>query len=180
MIFAETTRLKLRPFSPTDLEPFLAYRNDPEVALYQGWNVPFTREKAIQFIEGLQTAEPGVPGEWYQIALELKETGEMIGDCAFQPRPSGIQAEVGFSIAREFHQQGFGSEAVGGLLHYLFQDLSMHRISAYCDTRNEGSWKLLQKVGFRLEGHYLENYWDGRNWASEYHYAILRREWESK
>jgi RimJ/RimL family protein N-acetyltransferase len=33
----ETERLILRHFADSDLAPFLAYRNDPEVARYQAW-----------------------------------------------------------------------------------------------------------------------------------------------
>ena len=34
----ESKRLKIRRFEESDLAPFMAYRNDPEVARYQTWN----------------------------------------------------------------------------------------------------------------------------------------------
>jgi RimJ/RimL family protein N-acetyltransferase len=40
----ETDRLRIRRFQDSDMESFLAYRNDPEVARYQGWDVPYPRE----------------------------------------------------------------------------------------------------------------------------------------
>lgn len=36
--FFETSRLIARPFTDEDLEPFVAYRQDPEVARHQGWS----------------------------------------------------------------------------------------------------------------------------------------------
>ncbi len=180
MIFAVTERLTLRSFTRDDVEPFFAYRNDPAVARYQGWEVPYSLQQATDFMVALETSKPGMPGEWYQIAFEHTESGKLIGDCAFQTRPCGIQAQVGYTLARSYHQQGFGSEGVGGLIEYLFSTLNMHRLSAYCDTRNEPSWRLLQKIGFRLEGHYVDNYRDRGEWASEYHYAMLQREWQAK
>lgn len=36
----ETDRLRLRQFQDSDFETYLAYRNDPEVAKYKGWEVP--------------------------------------------------------------------------------------------------------------------------------------------
>ncbi|MEM8858612.1 MAG: GNAT family protein [Chloroflexota bacterium] len=177
MILGLTERLILRPFQMGDLETFLTYRNDPAVARYQGWKTPYTREQAINFINSLESSIPGKLGDWYQVALEIKGEGKMIGDCAFRVAEDGYQAEIGYSLVTSFHGQGYGTEAAKGLLNYLFTDLDMHRVSAFCDTRNAPSYQLLERVGFRLEGHLVENYWDNGEWASEYHYAMLKREW---
>ncbi len=45
----ETARLRLRQFAPQDIEAFLAYRNDPDVARYQGWEAT-SRQEAEDFI----------------------------------------------------------------------------------------------------------------------------------
>ena len=177
MLLNQTKNLNLRAFKHSDIDAFLGWRNDPIVARFQGWPVPYSRSQAEHFFDALETTTPGDPGEWYQVAIEHRELGKLIGDCAFKTSDSGIQAEVGYTLARPYHGQGFASEAVRGLLDYLFNTLNMHRVSAYCDTRNEPSWKLLQRLNFRLEGHYIENYRDGGSWASEYHYAMLKREW---
>ncbi|MFK7803863.1 MAG: GNAT family N-acetyltransferase [Anaerolineae bacterium] len=177
MILHETESFNLRSFTQADADAFLGWRNDPLVARYQGWQVPYPRESAERFMTALETAVPGQPGEWYQVAIEHKQLGVLIGDCAFKTAEDGIQAEVGYTLARQFHGKGYATEAVKGLFDYLFNTLNMHRISAFCDTRNEPSWKLLQRLGLRLEGHYIENYRDGGSWGSEYQYAILKREW---
>ena len=177
MILAQTDRLILRSFQMGDLEPFLAYRNDPAVARYQGWSTPYTRGQAINFINSLELSKPGKLGDWYQVALERKEDDQLIGDCAFRVAEDGYQSELGYTLAVPFHGQGYATEAVKGMLTYLFSDLEMHRVSAYCDVRNTPSFNLLERLNFRLEGHYIENYWDQGQWASEYHYAMLKREW---
>ena len=69
----------LRRFKDADLEPFLAYRADPDVARYQDWE-NFTRDDAERFFQGLDSMHPNVPGRWFQCAIEVKATGEMIGD----------------------------------------------------------------------------------------------------
>ena len=81
--YLETPRLVLRSFEDRDAAPFAAYRSDPEVARYQGWEAPFPMENAARFVADMIRARPGMPGAWYQVAIELKSTGEMIGDCAF-------------------------------------------------------------------------------------------------
>src|SRR5579859_7611941 len=79
----ETERLLLRPFQREDLDAFVAYRNDPEVARYQSWETPFTVRKAERLLDAMQRFTPGGPDGWYQVAIVLRQTGEMIGDCAF-------------------------------------------------------------------------------------------------
>jgi RimJ/RimL family protein N-acetyltransferase len=42
MLILESERLMLRPFQEADIEPFAAYRSDPEIARYQSWEPPVT------------------------------------------------------------------------------------------------------------------------------------------
>ena len=60
----------LRRVKDSDVTPFLAYRNDPEVARYQAWD-SCTKREARAMIEELESLQPGTPGEWFQFAIEL-------------------------------------------------------------------------------------------------------------
>lgn len=176
-----TQRLIVRPFQDADLPPFVAYRSDPEIARYQSWDAPYTMARAAALIAEMQRIQPGEPGQWYQLAIEMKASGQMIGDCAFcvladDPR----QAEIGFTLARSFHGCGYATEAVTRLLAYLFGDLQLHRVRATCDPENVASAALLERIGMRHEGHSQESLWFKGQWASEYWYAMLRREWMAK
>ena len=172
----ETERLILRRFADSDLGPFLAYRNDPEVARYQSWD-SCTEREATAMIEGLKSEQPGTPGEWFQFAIESKETGALLGDCALRVEEDGRQAEVGFTLAREHQGRGYASEAVSRLLDYAFGDLGLHRVFAVTDQENEPSFSLLERLGLRREGQFAENAWFKGRWSSEYLYAVLRDEW---
>ncbi|MDX9992222.1 MAG: GNAT family N-acetyltransferase [Anaerolineales bacterium] len=175
-IFIETIRLVIRPFRDSDLEPFLAYRNDPEVARYQGWEVPYPRQNALEFIGEMKDAQL-VPGAWLQLALELRETGETVGDLAIHCMKSDPrQAYLGYSLARAHWGKGYASEAIRALLDLLFGKLNLHRVVAECDLENDASWRLLERLGFRREAHLLENIFFKGAYRSEYHYAILERE----
>ncbi len=66
----ETARLILRHFTDADLVPFMAYRNDPDVARYQGWE-GISEAEAHAFIAEQKLVQPGVPGQWFQIAIAL-------------------------------------------------------------------------------------------------------------
>lgn len=178
MLRLETPRLILRPFEEAELEAFAAYRSDPDIARYQGWLAPYSHAQAVSFLAEMKALQPGIPGEWYQIAIERKGQAGLIGDCAFQvladnPR----QAEFGYTLARAHQKQGYATEAVKRLLEYLFDELNLHRVIAYCDVRNRPSIRLLEWIGMRREAYFVENSWFKGEWVSEYLYAMLQREW---
>jgi RimJ/RimL family protein N-acetyltransferase len=105
----------------------------------------------------------------------------MIGDCAFcLLREDSRQAEVGFSLIQAYQGQGYATEAVERLLDYLFQDLWVHRVRAFCLTENRASARLLERVGMRQEGYFQQSYWHRERWVDEYAYAILRDDWQKR
>jgi RimJ/RimL family protein N-acetyltransferase len=57
----------------------------------------------------------------------------------------------------------------------------MHRIAADTDPRNLASIRLLERLGFRLEGQMLECYLDTNGtWLDSHIYAMLAYEWQAK
>ncbi len=54
--------------------------------------------------------------------------------------------------------------------------MKKHRVIAITDTRNTASFKLLEKLGFRREGHYVQNIFFKGAWGDEYLYALLASE----
>jgi len=175
----ETERLIIRRFRESDAEPFFAYRTRPEVYTYQGerW-VDFTHEQAAQFVRDQLDSGFGVPDTWVQLAVELKEAGQLIGDLGIHSLPHDTrQAEIGFTIHPDFQKKGYGIEAVLRLIEYLFTSLQLHRVIAITDVRNKASICLIEKTGMRREGLFLKNTWNKGEYTDEYLYALLREEW---
>jgi RimJ/RimL family protein N-acetyltransferase len=176
----ETARLRLRHFTDPDLPVFMAYRNDPAVAQYQSWE-GITEPEARAFIHAQKEAQPGVPGQGIQIAIALKETDVLIGDCYFIINEhDNRQAEIGFSLSGAYQGHGYATEAVSCLLTYAFLTFDPHRIIAITDGENAASIALLERLEMRREGHFLQNVWFKGKWADEYLYAILKEEWLRK
>ena len=176
----ESPRLVLRRFADRDLAEFLAYLNDPDVARYQSWE-SYTEQQAREVIEQQKGREPGRPGEWFTFAAELKETGALVGHVALSVKADDPrQAEMGFTFAREFQGRGLAREAAERVLDYVFGTLGLHRVVAVTDCENVRSIALLERLGMRREAHFVENIWFKGAWGSEYLYAVLRREWESR
>jgi RimJ/RimL family protein N-acetyltransferase len=147
------------------------------VARYQSWE-SCSAVEATEFIRHHQLQPAGVPGQWLQIAIVLKDTNALLGDCAFQVQADDPrQATIGVTLARPNQGQGFATEALSGLLDALFDRLKLHRVIADTDVENTASWKLLERLGLKREGHLRQSLWFKGRWADEYLYAILREDW---
>jgi RimJ/RimL family protein N-acetyltransferase len=173
----DSPRLVLRRFQDDDLAAFLAYRNDPEIARYQSWDT-ISAPRAQSFIQNQKQQEPGLPGQWFQFALELKESRQIVGDCGLCVLVQDArQAQLGVTLARPQHGRGLASEAVSAVLDYAFINLDLHRVMAIVDVENSASARLMENVGLRREGHFVKHAWFKGHWADEYLYAVLQAEW---
>jgi [ribosomal protein S5]-alanine N-acetyltransferase len=154
-ILLQASRLALRDFQSTDLEAVHAYAEDERVVVHQEWG-PNSLEQTRSFVENC-AAEPSHPMRHsFNLAVVLAD-GHLIGGCLALLDAEGHAAEVGYSFHPDFWGQGYASEAVQCLLQFLWLDLGLHRISAYCRPENSASIALLQRAGFRLEGQLREH-----------------------
>lgn len=177
-ILLSTQRLRLRKLQLSDLPAFHAYRSNPEVTKYQGFDV-YSFEEAREFIQSQTDQELGASGQWVQYGVEETETQTLIGDCAIGLDKDDIRiAEIGMTLSPNHQGKGFAKEALLGLLKYLFEKRQIHRVVEIMDAKNEAAIHLVESLGFRKEGHFVENIFFKGSWGSEYQYAMLRREWE--
>ncbi len=144
-----TDRLLLRIMRTADASAFAAYRNDPEVARYQSWDVPYTEQDALGLLADQDDREDLVRGEWTQLAVE--EDGELIGDVATHIDEACGVAEIGFTLARARQGQGYASEAALALVFDLVQRIGVARVSAELDPKNAASQRVLENVGLAYE-----------------------------
>jgi RimJ/RimL family protein N-acetyltransferase len=174
-----TRRLVLRRFTAEDADSLTRYRSIPEVARFQGWDAPFALERAQAMVTSLVAHEPDEPGEWYQLAIALRDDpGRLVGDCGFRPRTDEpLVVDIGFTLDPSVQGRGLATEAVGELIRYLFEDRGKHKVCADCDTRNAASWRLMERLGLTREGTLRKSYRDGHGWADEYLYGLLVADW---
>jgi aminoglycoside 6'-N-acetyltransferase len=157
----------------------VAYRSDPLVARYQTWDAPYSEADARLLLRMMQHITFGAPGEWYQIAVELKAEQVLIGDLAFHVTGAdGRQGEFGVTFSRQYQGHGYATEALRRLFACAFEDLGLHRIIARLDTRNNASARLMERLGMRREAHFHKSFFIKGEWTDEYWYAILREEWQ--
>ncbi len=171
-------RIALRELRLDDAQALFAYRSDPAVMRYQGWE-PATVDEVRDFIvRNFQW--PYTPGTWHQLGIAARATGELIGDCGVHvPLHAPEQAELGITLAARFQGQGYATEAMRLVLGLVFDGLGKHRAFGSVDPRNTRSIALMHRVGFRREAHFVESLRFKGEWADDVVFAMLRREWSS-
>src|SRR4051812_17000476 len=173
-----TDRLVLRPLQAGDVDAFVAYRRDPGVARYQGWDTSYSRADAERLLAEQNGVELGTPGAWLQIGAVTRADGALAGDCAVHvPGEPPATAEMGVTFARAHQGRGLAAEALGAVVGELFARHAMHRVLAHADDRNVAVHRLLERLGFRCEARLVEADWFRGAWATLRVYAVLAREW---
>ncbi|WP_329586445.1 GNAT family N-acetyltransferase [Kitasatospora sp. NBC_01250] len=171
-----TPRLRLRRFDAADAPALAAYRSDPEIARYQGWSAPVDPATAAELVRTFAEGDPDRAG-WFQYAVELRATGELVGDLGVCLAENLRQAELGVTFAAGHQGHGYATEAVRAVLSDLFERRGLHRVSAECDARNLGSARLLERVGLRREGLRPGHTWIKGEWTDDLLFGLLGEDW---
>lgn len=171
-----TRRLVIRRFHQDDAAALASYRSDPEIARYQSWTTPVSLEAASELVGTFAAGDPRAPG-WFQYAIELRSHHTLIGDVGVNLHDNLMQAEIGFTLAPGHQGRGYATEALRRVLVHLFTDRGLRRISADCDARNLRSARLLERLGFRREGHRLASTWIKGEWTDDLLFGLLAEDW---
>ena len=179
----ETERLLLRPLDPDkDVEDIFAYQSRPDVCRYIPYE-PRTREQIAERLADTDRTRSTLDkdGQVMSLAVELRETGRVIGDVVLIYSSAEHQcAEIGYVLNPEYHGNGYMTEACHALLALAFDGLKVRRVTARIDDRNEASAAVLRRLGMRQEAHLIENELFKGEWTSEIDFAILAAEWHSR
>ena len=169
-----TSRLLLRPFTGADAEPLFALQSNADVLRY--WDSPpwTERARADQFIA--RCHEMAEEGSGARVAIE--RDSEFLGWCTVNSwNPDFRSASLGYCLGEAAWGQGFATEAAGALLGWAFDTLDLNRVQAEADTRNAPSGRVLEKLGFRLEGTLREDCVVNGDVSDSWVFGLLRREW---
>ena len=138
---------------------------------------PPTEEQTRAWIEGI-LARPPETGT--VLAVELRESGELVGNVNVIVDPDNRQGEIGFIFHPAHQGHGYATEAARALVAHAFEQYGLHRVFGRIEPRNDASARVLEKLGMRREAHLIENEWVKGAWESEVVYALLDREWRRR
>ena len=141
----ETTRLRLRLFTHDDLPIMFELNSDPEVIKYADTPARDMEEVRQRLEQG-----PLFDYEKYgygRFAVELKETGKVIGFCGIKYLPEIDLPEVGYRYLKEYWGRGIGTEAAKACVEFARQDLKITKLVALIIPENIASIKVAEKLG---------------------------------
>jgi len=116
--------------------------------------------------------------ELFQWGVALQDDDRVVGTCTLTRLDvENRRAEVGFALARAHWGNGYMREALAALIHWAFDDLELHRLEADVDPRNAASIHLLERLGFRKEGHLRERWLVCGEVQDSLIYGLLHRDW---
>jgi RimJ/RimL family protein N-acetyltransferase/ribosomal protein S18 acetylase RimI-like enzyme len=174
-----TERLLIRPFQPNDLAAYFARRNDPDVARFQDWELPYPMERAEKVVSAVVAMEGPENDKWWTAVVCDPDTGEVFGDVGTELSWQGRTAEVGFTFAKEHWGKGYASEAVEALVGYLFDGLNVTRVFGMLHPDNRASAMVLERTGFLFEGETKSSFWVGEELSDDWIYGMTRPDWET-
>ena len=122
----ETERLRLRLFTLDDVRIMYRLSTDPDVIKYADTPAKDMAEAKQRLIDG-----PLFDYEKYgygRFAVELKESGEVIGFCGIKYLPEIDLPEVGYRYLKEYWGRGIGTEAAQACVEFARQDLKIKKL----------------------------------------------------
>lgn len=115
------------------------------------------------------------------IAVIERASGRYIGGVSLRPVDSDPRIlDIGYAFAVAFHGKGYATEAVGTLVDEAFSKRGAERIFGNAFVGNDGSRRVMEKLGFVYEGTQRRCVYKRGVWLDQWMIAITRPDWESR
>jgi len=166
--------LRLRPFFPEELDALVAARDVGTAGMRR------SEEEARRALrEKIERSGRFVDG---RLDLGIELGGRLVGSLdarqSRQNMPPGV-FEIGIAVFEPGDRgHGVGARAVTLLTGHLFEDAATHRVQASTSTGNGAMRRVLEKLGFGLEG-VMRGFMPGPDGEREDYalYAVTREDW---
>jgi RimJ/RimL family protein N-acetyltransferase len=142
--------LILRRLSGGDAEFILELLNEPSFIRNIGDRGVRTIEDAGHYILNGPVASYAQFGFGLYL-VELKENEMPIGICGLLKRDSLEDVDIGFAFLPRFWSKGYAYESASAVMDYGRKVLGLARIVALTAPDNQGSIRVLEKIGLRFE-----------------------------
>ncbi|MBI5669977.1 MAG: GNAT family N-acetyltransferase [Chloroflexi bacterium] len=171
----ETAHFRLRQITSADADAIIGLFGNPEVMRYSNSPPILTNEAAVEFINWLEGHfQHRAALRW---GITFRGDDRVIGTCGFHFWDAeNRHTDIGYDLLPEYWGKGYMTEIVRVLVGWCFQNLNLHRIQADCTAGNIGSERVLEKVGFTLEGIWRERDWEHGRFVDIKQFGLLRRE----
>jgi ribosomal-protein-alanine N-acetyltransferase len=145
-IIIETERLILRRVNREEAQLILQFKEPEGIVFAEGYPGEFSLEVMELFV-GSRAHEPTAFDPWFIVRKEQKDVIGEIGSSA----PMGPhRPTVGYDIVEPLWGQGYATEALEGLLTYLFSRPEVESVEADTFDSHIASRRVMEKAGMTL------------------------------
>jgi len=150
-VVCETSRLILRKFNESDVDPLLSFQGDPEVMRFS-IRGPVTRaDIQTKYLPSClkRYARDGL-GQW---AVVRKSDGICVGECGIcvQELDGESEFEISYRMRRDCWGIGLATEAAQACRDYGFKSVRLRRMISIIESENVASIRVAEKMGMTLE-----------------------------
>lgn len=147
----ETDRLILRKFNNNDyIKMFENWATDENVTKYVSFEPHKNYEETKQIVnEWIKEYDNGS----YNWVVELKENHEIIGNISvIELSKKHNNCELGYVFGSKYWGQGYATEALKSVLHYLIYECNFNLVEAKHHAANPASGRVMKKAGMKKDG----------------------------
>ncbi len=139
----------IRSFTAADAAAIVKYANSRRISvnLRDRFPYPYTRADADAFLSAALSQRP-------ESDFAIASAQEVIGGVGYHRQSDvyRLSAEVGYWVGEPFWGRGIATRAVRALTEWVFATTPVVRLYAHVFEWNPASARVLEKVGFQLEG----------------------------
>ena len=175
-VHLETNRLIIRDHIASDLDDLETLIGNKANMTY---NMDLYAKNREAVEENLKTAMDAIAKpnrDKYFFAIIKKLSGSYVGEIGFTLLEEGL-AEMGYFIKQPFWNRGIVTEAGEAVLEYAFCNLGLHKMVTGCVKENDGSERVMIKLGFSKEGELKAHQMVQGEWKDRVIYGYLKNDY---
>lgn len=172
----DSARLRLRDFVQDDFAAIHAYSSDARVTKFLFFG-PRDADATADYLEGLLASQIEVPRTRFELAVEERASGKVIGACDLSLIERNV-VDLGYMLGITAWGKGYATEIALALVDAAFVDLRADRLISTVDVNNKASINVLEKIGMRWEAIFRKHRRAKNRWWDCHLYVLPREVWE--
>lgn len=157
----KTERLLLRPLSINDLNTVHEYASDIDNSRFMLRLPNETIEETAEFLTDVTKEWAKSHPEFYEFAIVLN--GVQIGAVSIYLDDNKEEGELGWVLNNKYQKMGYALEAAHAVKDFALNNLRLKKLIAKCDYRNVSSYRLMERIGLKLESDNGTRFYPKRN-----------------
>ena len=171
----ESERLLFREIKLSDAKDLFLIRSNDEVMKFMDTkNIESVEETEILIKSIDESFKNNIGISW---DIFEKKSNSLIGYFGYwRIIPEHCRAEIGYALTPKYWGKGFMTETLKTLIKFGFDKINFHSIEANVNPDNISSIKLLEKIGFKKEDYFRENYLFNGKFLDSIIYSLLEKD----